>query len=297
MVVTTVDRPAGRGRKVTGNVVKSKANELGLSFIQINKFDGDFFNKIKEVNFDAAVIVSFGRIFPEKIFDLKSAKWVNVHPSLLPRHRGPNPIVATLLRGDRTGGVSIIEVKPEVDAGDIYAQVKFRVDEDDNRAILEKKSIAFGCPILIKVLDLIETDSIKPYPQGENNISYSYKIKKEDLKINWENSAEEIVNAVRAFSPEPGAYCVRNGLRIKILKAAVLKGPLPESYLSSLKTYKERPSNNGLIIKADREDGILVKCNKNRIIRVLEVQPEGKKVMSAVDFINGYRIEIGDNFE
>ena len=297
LVVTTVDKPAGRGRKITDNVVKNKASELGLNFIQIDKFDSTFFDKIKEVDFNAAVVVSFGRIFPGNIFDLKQIKWVNVHPSLLPRHRGPNPIVAALLCGDSTGGVSIIEVKPEVDAGDIYAQVKFRINEDDNRASLEEKSIAFGVPILIKVLDLIESNAIKPYPQGENNLSYSYKIKKEDLKINWENSAEEIVNRVRAFSPEPGAYCIWNGIRIKILKAEVLKELLPDSYLPDLRTYSTCSRNNGFIIKADKENGILVRCNKNEAVRITTVQPEGKKIMSAVDFINGYRIKTGDNFE
>ena len=297
LVVTTVDRPSGRGRKITDNVVKSKASELGLSFTQVDKFDSDFFDKIKEADFDAAVVVSFGRIFPEEIFGLKQAKWINVHPSLLPGHRGPNPIVAALLSGDSTGGVSIIEVKPEVDAGDIYAQVKFGIDEDDNRASLEKKSIAFGVPVLIKVLDLIESNVIKPYPQGENNLSYSYKIKKEDLKINWENSAEEIVNRVRAFSPEPGAYCIWNGMRVKILKAEVLKEPLADSYLSGLKTYEICPCSNGFIIKADRENGILVRCNKNEIVRVTVVQPEGKRIMPAANFINGYRIKTGDTFE
>lgn len=294
LVVTTADKPAGRGRKIVPNIIKGKANELGISFIQIDKFDSIFFDKIKRLNFDAAVVVSFGKIFPGKIFDLKPAKWLNVHPSLLPGHRGPNPIVSALLNGDRTGGVSIIEVTPEVDTGDIYAQVKFRIGEDDNRDSLEKKSIIFGSSILIKVLGLIESDSIKPYPQDKNNISYSYKIKKEDLKINWENGAEEIVNKIRAFSSNPGAYCLWEDSRIKVLKAEVLKEPLADSYLPALKTYTGK---NGFIINADKGTGILVRCNKNEIIRIEMLQPQGKKIMSAIDFINGYRIKTGDNFE
>lgn len=295
LVVTVADKPAGRGRKIIPNIMKSKASGLGINFIQIDKFDSIFFDKFKRLNIDAAVIVSFGKIFPKKIFGLTSAKWLNAHPSLLPQHRGPAPIISTLLSGDKAGGVSIIEVIPEVDAGDIYAQVKFKIEEDDNRDSLEKKSIIFGSSILIKVLDLIESDGIKPYPQDKKNVSYSCKIKKEDLRIDWNNSAEEIVNRIRAFSSNPGAYCLLKGLRIKILKARVLEGPAINTYLPDLKAYKGR--KNGFIIKAGKDAGILVKCNKNEIIRIEILQPQGKKVMPAVDFINGYRPGTGDNFE
>ncbi len=295
LVVTTTDKPAGRGRKIVPNIVKSKASELGINFIQIDKFDGIFFDKFKRLNFDAAVVVSFGKILPKKIFELKPVKWLNAHPSLLPRHRGPAPIISTLLSGDKMGGVSIIEVIPEVDAGDIYAQVKFKIEEDDNRDSLEKKSIIFGSSTLVTVLDLIESDGIRPYPQNKNNASYSYKIKKEDLKINWNNSTEEIVNKIRAFSLNPGAYCLLKGLRIKILKAGFLKGLTINSYLPDPKTFKSK--KNGFILNTGKDTGILVKCNKNEIIRIEILQPQGKKAMSAADFINGYRPGTGDNFE
>lgn len=113
------------------------------------------------------VVASFGKIFPEKLFELTAARWFNVHPSLLPKYRGPTPIISTLLNGDRVGGVSIIEVVPEVDKGAIYAQVKFEVETDDNLDSLERKSIEIGKPLLVKVLDLAEIGKIKPYPQDE----------------------------------------------------------------------------------------------------------------------------------
>jgi len=294
-VVTTTDKPAGRGRRTTPNIVKSKAAELGIDFMQVEGFDDNFFNEFKKLEFDTAVVASFGKILPERIFKPTTARWLNVHPSLLPRYRGPTPIISALLNGDKVGGVSIIEVVYEVDAGKIYAQVKFGVEEDDNKDSLEQKSIKFGKPILMAVLDLIEDKNINPYPQDEKNVIYSYKIAKEDLKINWNSSAMEIVNKVRAFSSKPGAYCLWKGLRIKILKAGVLSGAASDAHLDKFKFGENE--KNGLVVEADKKTGILVSCNKNEMVKIERLKPQGGKVMSAADFINGYRLEAGENFD
>ncbi|HEY4695304.1 MAG TPA: methionyl-tRNA formyltransferase [Candidatus Hydromicrobium sp.] len=295
LVVTTADKPAGRGRKTAPNIVKSKAAELGVDFIQIEKFDSIFLNKFTSLEFNGVVVASFGKIFPEKIFKLTSARWFNVHPSLLPGYRGPTPIISTLLNGDKVGGVSIIEVVPEVDAGGIYAQVKFGVEEDDNRDSLEGKSIKFGKPLLMAVLDLVESEKIKPYPQDKGNVVYSYKITKDDIKINWDSRAVEIVNKVRAFSSSPGAYFLWKGSRIKVLKASVLNEAIINAYPDKLRIGKNR--KNGFVVEADKKTGILVKCNGNEMVKIELLQPQGKKVMSSVDFINGYRLEAGESFE
>jgi len=294
-VVTITDKPAGRGRRNTPNIVKKRAIELGIDFIQIEKFDHSFFDKFAELEFDGAVVVSFGKILPERIFKLTTARWLNVHPSLLPRYRGPTPIISTLLNGDKVGGVSIIKVVPEVDAGGIYAQVKFGVEEDDNRDSLEQKSIKFGKSLLMTVLDLIENEDLNSYPQDEENVIYSHKITKEDLKINWDSSAAEIVNKIRAFSSRPGAYCLWKGLRIKILKASVPGGTAINAYLDKLKF--DENEKNGLVVEADKKTGILIKCNKNEMVKIEKLQPQGRKVISSADFINGYRLEAGENFE
>ena len=299
LVVTTADKPAGRGRKTCPNVVKSKAIELGIDFIQIEKFDGIFFERFSMLKPDAVVVASFGKIFTGKLFELTAARWINVHPSLLPKYRGPTPIISTLLNGDRVGGVSIIEVVPEVDKGAIYAQVKFEVEADDNLDSLERKSIEFGKPLLIKVLDLAEIGKIKPYPQDEKNVTFSYKITKDDLKIDWDSSAEKIVNRVRAFSSSPGAYFLWKGLRIKVLKAAVLNDSQVNTYQDNFKIDKSgtNKKKNGLVIAADKKTGILVRCNGNEMVKIELLQPEGKRVMSSVDFINGYRLGAGESFE
>ncbi len=300
LVVTTADKPAGRGRKTVPNVVKSKAIELGIDFIQIEKFDDIFFDRFSKLKPDAVVVASFGKIFPGKLFELTDARWFNVHPSLLPKYRGPTPIISTLLNGDRVGGVSIIEVVPEVDKGAIYARVEFEVKADDNLDSLERKSIEFGKPLLVKVLDLAETGKIKSYPQDEKNATFSYKITKDDLKIDWDTSAEKIVNRIRAFSSSPGAYFLWKDLRIKVLKAAALNDSPVNAYPDNIKIDKSGTNNNeknGLVIAADKKTGILVRCNGNEMVKIELLQPEGKRVMSSVDFINGYRLKAGESFE
>jgi methionyl-tRNA formyltransferase len=292
-VVTPTDKQAGRGRKVTPGVVKSKALELGEKLIQVEKFDEDFYSKLKELNFDTALVVSFGKIIPARMLEVTRARWLNVHPSLLPKYRGPTPVISTLLNGDKTGGVSIIELVPEVDAGPIYSQISFTVEVSDNRDSLEHKSVVFGKSLLMTTLDLIEEDLLKPYPQNESGAVYCSKIKKEDLKVNWENTSHKIVNQIRAFSSDPGAYCMWKGMRIKLLKAQVLTGEEKNTYSDDIKGC----GRSGTVVKADRRAGILIKCGTNDLVRIEELQPQGKKMMSSADFINGYRLIADENFE
>lgn len=292
-VVTIIDKHAGRGKKVTPNIVKVKALELGTGLIQVEKFDDDFYSNLKKINFDTALVVSFGKIFPAKIFELTSARWLNVHPSLLPRYRGPTPIVSTLLNGDKNGGISIIEVTPEVDAGRIYAQVSFGLEVNDNRDSLEYKSIIFGKSLLVAVLNLLEDGVLKPYPQDESGVVYSTKIKKEDLKINWKCTAREIVNKIRAFSSKPGAYCLWKGIRIKLLEAVALSDGEKSLYLDDIKGS----GRGGFVVRADKKEGILIGCGNSDLIRVEILQLQGKNAVSSADFVNGYRLKAGENFE
>jgi len=296
LVITKTDKQAGRGRKLTPNIVKSSSVELGINFIQINKFNDTFYEDFKKFKFDVAVVVSFGEIIPEKILNIKKAEWLNIHPSLLPKYRGPTPIISALLNRDSSGGESIIKVTPEVDKGEIYAQVKFGINEDENRDGYQMKVVKFGIPALLTVLDMLKAGNASTYPQGEENTTYTHKIKSEDLRINWEYSAVKINDRIRAFSPEPGAYFFWKGLRIKILKARVPDESERNQFFSGLKADKESVKN-GLVVMADKKSGIAVRCNEREIIKIELLKPQGRKTMAARDFINGYRISAGENFE
>lgn len=293
LVVTSEDKQAGRGLKVVPNIVKKKAESLGIDFIQIEKFDNYFYDKFNNAGFDAALVVSFGKIIPERVFKIAGLKWFNVHQSLLPKYRGPAPVVSTLLNGDDIGGVSIIEVVPEVDAGCIYAQISFKVEKDDNRDSMDKKCIIFGKPLLIAVLDMSEDGILNPYPQDEKGVVYGSKIAKEDLKINWNSGAGEIVNKIRAFSSKPGAYFLWKDIRVKALGAGLLSGEGRDGFKTAVKTG----GRNGLVVMADKKAGIVVQCGKDELVRIDRLQLQGKSVISSSDFVNGYRLKTGERFE
>lgn len=291
-VVTNADKETGRGKKILPNSVKLKALELDLKYIEIKKMDDNIFQKLLGLRFDGLVIVSFGHIIPENVIDLSNDNAINVHPSLLPKYRGPSPVVSALINGDVETGVTIISIDAGLDTGNILAQTKFKVSINDNKDILEKKLIAIGAPLLLSVLGLIDKDMIESFPQvGE--ASYTEIFKSNDLRIDWSLKASQIINKIRAFSSQPGAFTVLSNLRIKILNAVeydyydedVKADALGNEYFA------------GAIIKADKDKGLIVKCGESEALRILEVKVEGKNRISSYDFLNGYKLKTGDYFK
>ena len=290
-VITNVDKETGRGKKILSNPVKIKADELGLRHFEVSKFDEEIYKKLNGINFDGLVIVSYGHIIPQKLIDLSSDTAINVHPSLLPKYRGPSPIVSALINGDEETGVTIMKINKELDTGNIFAQTRFKINASDNHEFLEKKIIEIGAPLLISILKLIEKGLIDSYPQA-GNPSYTKVFKKEDNKINWAKSSFEIRNKIRAFSPEPGAFTFLNNQRIKILNASEYFGT-GEDLKKLLASEKYQP---GSIIFADKTNGLIIRCGGNEAIRILDLKLEGKKIISFIDFLNGYRLKTGDFF-
>ncbi|MBN2073005.1 MAG: methionyl-tRNA formyltransferase [Actinobacteria bacterium] len=291
-VVTGPDKKRGRGRKVTANPVKKRAQELRLKVYEFGKLDKVFLNMISKTGFDLAVVVSFGMILPPKVFEMFPGKWINLHPSLLPRYRGPAPMLEALLNGDECTGVTINDVVHEVDTGNIYARTEFKLEDHDNMADLMDKVIRFGGPLLISVMDIVEDKKYRPYPQGARGVSYTRKITEKDLKIDWSGSRKKILNSIRAFSPQPGAYTFWKDLRLKILRAKVdMVKKTGTPHLEGI--Y----AGAGTVILADRESGLIVECGDGNTVSIETVQPGGKKPMDYRDFINGYRIKAGDFFK
>jgi len=301
-VVTGVQKIRSRGTKPTPNPVKEYADFNNLNCIEIEIFNDFFYNWLSSLNFDYAVVVSFGKIFPQKFFQIVLDKTINLHPSLLPKYRGPSPITAALLNGDKQTGISLIKVEEEVDTGDIYTQIKFPIDLNDNRESLENKIVILGSKVLIGLLDLLEVykkENLKfpTFPQSKKGISYTRIYKKEDTIINWDEKAEKIFNKVRAFGCSPACITTFKGQLVKILK--VRKVFLPREIAINFKS--------GQVIHAEK-DGLFVKCKEKNIkgsikntkniecIFIEKIKPAGKNEMSYVDFINGYKIKQGDFF-
>ncbi|MCL5072374.1 MAG: methionyl-tRNA formyltransferase, partial [Actinobacteria bacterium] len=153
LVVTKPDRQKGRGKKVLPNPVKEISIKLGLKYFEINTFHEDFFDYILNIGFDFIVAVSFGKIIPSRILDMAEGRTVNVHPSILPKYRGPSPIISALLNGDSITGVSLIKIEKEVDSGDIYMLEKIMISEEDNRESILFKNLTV--PLMISYANLL----------------------------------------------------------------------------------------------------------------------------------------------
>jgi len=279
-VFTYKDKKKGRGRKLQPNPVKKCAENRGLMVHEISKCGAVFIEELSMIPFDYVVVVSFGMILPAEVFKRWPGVWINVHPSMLPAYRGPSPMISALLDGAATTGVTINEVVYEVDTGRIFAQTGFNIADCDNLDDLEERTVKFGGPLLINVLDLIEDSGYEPWPQGSRGITYTVKIAPGDLRIDWSGKAGEIVNRIRALSSKPGAYTKYRDGKIKILRASVIaKG--------------KRGASAGEIIYAGRNEGLIVNCGGGGAVSLKMLQPQGKKPMDHKSFINGYGPETG----
>jgi methionyl-tRNA formyltransferase len=279
-VFTYGDKKRGRGRRASANPVKACAGHRGLKVYEIDTFGRDFYEELSRVPFEYAVVVSFGMILPQKMFETWPGIWINVHPSMLPEYRGPSPMITALLEGAGTTGVTINRIVYQVDAGDIYAQTSFNIEDDDNLDRLEEKAAALGAPLLVAVLDLIEKLDYRPVPQGTRGVTYSSKITPGDLVIDWTRPAGELFNRIRAFSTRPGAYTIFNGSRLKILS----------SHIAERDAAGKEP---GMVIAAGKKEGVIVACGDGNTISLDRLQPQGKRPMDAPSFVNGYSISTG----
>lgn len=296
LVVTHSDKRKGRGLKFTPSPVKEISSTFGIDLVQTEAIDKLFLEKLSYVDFDCIVVVSFGLILSKALLDLTPGRCINVHPSLLPKYRGPSPIESSLLNGEKETGISIIKMNERIDEGEIYVQAKFGIAEEDNKTSLEEKLIKIGSPLLISILDLLEEGELRTIPQDNSLATYTSFIKKEDLRIDWNKKAIDIVNRIRAFSFEPGCFTFWRGKRIKILKTKMCTELCERGLLRGL-TAKVEEFKNGSVLASDSKNGVLVKCGDGKVIRLELLKPEGKNMMTDLDFINGYPLKVGEVFE
>ncbi len=283
-VITRPDKPRGRGLKITPSPVKEKALTLGVPVFQFEKLNDQALKVLKREakSADLLVVCSFGLFIPKEMRSLYKFGAINLHPSLLPEYRGAAPIQSVLMDGKEETGASVIDVVDEMDAGDIYGQVKVEIEMDDNFLTLSEKLLVAGVPLLKKVISEMEKGSLKKYPQ-KGTPTFTKKIGKKEMVIKWNDSSEKILNLIRALSPKPGADTWFRGRRIKILKA------------KEVTDISHGLKNPGMIIVLDKKR-LLVSTGDN-FIEVITLKPQGKREMTAFEFIQGYRPEIGDFFK
>lgn len=282
-VVTTPDRKRGRGQKLSGTVVKEFALRHHLNVSEPEKLsDSGFISQLKQLNSDFIVIASYGKLVPASIFTLSKIASLNVHPSLLPRHRGASPIQRTILEGDQKTGVSIAEITKDLDAGDLYAQVETSVDLNENSSELSKRLSEMAAGLLLQLIENLKTGRFRKMPQDSSKATYAKKIGKGEGKIDWNKSNVNIHNQVRAYYPWPGAFAFFKDKRLKIIKTE----------LSRIKDCNADPAS----IVSIEQDGIMVKTLSDCIL-LKKVQLEGRNEMEAHEFALGQRIQKGDHFD
>lgn len=225
LVITETDKPVGRKQTITPPPVKVLAEKYNIPVAQPEKI-ADFISDIKNLKPDLGIIAAYGQILPKDILTIPQYGFLNVHPSLLPRHRGSSPIQYTILNGDEKTGVTIIRISEEVDAGPILAQKEIEISRKETFASLHNKLAELGAELLIEALPKLLAGKLSPLPQDETKATYTKILKKDHGKIDWQKSAKEIERQIRALNPWPGTYTVYNGKRLKILKAEELGGKL-----------------------------------------------------------------------
>lgn len=289
-VWTQPDRPAGRGNKLTVQPVKEFALAQSLTVHQPAKIKTDEAHKLfASYEADAAVVVAYGRILPSAFLRAPRCGCINVHFSLLPRYRGAAPVNWAIVEGERETGVSTMLMDEGLDTGPILLQEATPIDDAETAPQLMDRLALLGANLLSETLADIET--IKPHPQREEEATLAPMLRRETGRVDWHSNAFEIERRVRGFQPWPGAYTEyigteHTGSRLIIWRAEALR----TSDGSSSGSHA-----GGEIVEA-RADRLIVACGERTALRLVEVQPEGRKRMSVRDFLNGVRLQAGERY-
>ncbi|HUS49951.1 MAG TPA: methionyl-tRNA formyltransferase [Candidatus Paceibacterota bacterium] len=277
LVITAPDKPVGRKQILTPSEVKKLARKYNIPIIQPQKIENCEL-EIENLRPDLIISASYGQIIPKEILKIPKYGSLNVHPSLLPKYRGPSPIQQAILNGDKKTGITIYLMDEKIDHGPIISDLQFPISKKFNYQELKKELAELGLKLLLKTIPKWTNDEIKSKPQDESKASYTKIIKKEDGKIDWSKSADEIERQIRAFYPWPGTFTFWNKKRLKILEADVSKP-------SDNKNY-----SLGETFFSDKK--LLVSCGRNFLI-IKKLQLEGKRTTNAEEFLKGHSDFIG----
>lgn len=282
-VVTQPDKPRGRGKASAMTPVKEAALELGLTVYQPARVrEQSFMDTVRALNPDVIVVSAFGQIIPKALLELPRYGCVNIHASLLPKYRGAAPIQWAVMDGEPISGVTIMQMDEGLDTGDMLAKTEVPLEPDETGGSLFDKLSRAGAELLIRTLPALEQGTLTPEKQPlESPTAYARMIRKEDGRIDWNLEAEAIERRIRGLNPWPSAYTELTGKILKIWRAEVLP--------------KESGQTPGTVTEAGK-GGFCVQTGKG-VLRLLEVQLEGKKRMDAQAFLRGFHAVPGMKLE
>jgi methionyl-tRNA formyltransferase len=282
-VVTAPDKPAGRGMQISGSAVKKYASDHGLTILQPEKLKNpQFLEELRALGADLQVVVAF-RMLPELVWNMPPMGTINLHGSLLPQYRGAAPINWAVINGEKETGVTTFKLQHDIDTGDILLQESFRIGDTETAGDVHDRMKGIGAKLLVKTVAGLIAGELMETPQGglvastssgsEQMLKHAPKIFTETCRIDWNRPVTDIYNLIRGLSPFPGAFTQFDGKSLKIYRSERYPGipsiP-PGQHVTDKKTFLQFACPDGFI-------------------RVLDIQPEGKKKMAIEDFLRGYR--------
>lgn len=281
-VITQPDKPKGRGQKLIVSPIKQYALDSNLPILQPKTVNApEFIDSLMQNRPDIIIVVAFGQILSETFLKIPKRFCINLHSSLLPKYRGAAPIHRSILKGDTRTGVTTMIMDKGMDTGDILLMQETPVHETDNAQTLHDTLSEMGGALVLETLKRLEENTLLPVPQDHSQATYAGKLKKEEGLIHWEQSATTLFNQVRGLTPWPGSYTLFNKKRLRIIKAEVATG-----------SPDDKPGQVARVT----DMGIEVGTGDGRLV-ITELQPEGKKSMSAKSFLAGHKIEQGTLFD
>ena len=280
-VVTRPDRPRGRGLGTEPGEVGALAARRGIPTLKPAKIrTPEFLSELKAFAPDLLVVAAYGRILPNSILDVPRIAPMNVHASLLPRHRGAAPVEAAILAGDAETGVTIMRIVEQMDAGPMYLKRKILIEPNDTQGTLKEKLAELGADAMLEAIDLAARGALVETPQDEAQATFTAQVEKKDAVIDWTASAVQIERMTRAYDPWPVARTRLGADEVLIWRASVEDVHSSDHAPGTIVSVKPNP---------------VVQCGTGRL-RLLEVQAAGRKRISAADFLRGKRVEAGARF-
>ncbi len=291
-VITQPDKPRGRSRsQLDPSPVKVVALAEGIPVLQPERPRGaEFLNQLSALDADISVVVAYGHILPQNVISLPKHGTLNIHASLLPDLRGAAPIQAAILRGLTETGITIMQMVPALDAGDMLHVVRTAIADDESYGELHERLAELGALAIVQALALLEAGAAIPVPQDDALATYASKITRETTRIRFAEPAHAVARTIRAFDPKPGAITSLSGVAVKCFSATVLNDGTDAQLDSPTKA-----SDPGTVRVID-DEGMLVRCREGAV-RIAFVQPSGKSRITPAEWARGRGIHIGDMFE
>jgi methionyl-tRNA formyltransferase len=287
--ITQPDRPRGRGHDISFSPVKQTALAAGIPVHQPEKIRSpeaqEFLQRIAP---EAIVIIAYGQIIPARLLPIPRLGWINLHASLLPKYRGAAPINWAIVKGETRTGITSMRIDAGMDTGEILLQEEMEIGAAENAPELAARMSEAGAPLMAETLRSLAAGTLVPRPQDHENVSNAPMLKKEDGRIAWSQPAQEIFNRIRGFAPWPGAYTSFRGQACHIWGE-----PASNDLGQAVSALGEAAVPGTLEVQ---RNSMLVRCGSTTHLRVVAVKLEGRKQISAAEFVNGAHLHSGEHF-